>query len=268
LLFRFALLGPSGCGKTTLLKIVVDLIKPDSGKIEVFGEESGKRVSIPGRNLGFMFQEISLLDYFSIREMAFYFGKINGMKSGDIEKSLNHLIDMLELPDEDTLISGLSGGQKRNVSFIVTVLHKPKLLILDEPTVGLDPILREKMWSFLEETIHSSKTTIIITTHYIEEAIRANEVGIMRQGKLLAVDAPRNILRNLQTDTLEDAFLKLCNKENNYYEANFSRTEGEGSNSDRLVPENNVTTRKSVNSFTKIQMLNDRSFKSMCRHQA
>jgi hypothetical protein len=84
----------------------------------------------------------------------------------------------------------------------------------------------------------------------------------------LAVDAPRNILRNLQTDTLEDAFLKLCNKENNYYEANFSRTEEEGSNSDRLVPENNVTTRKSVNSFTKIQMLNDRSFKSMCRHQA
>ncbi len=117
---------------------MVDLIEPDSGNIEVFGEKSGKRVCIPGQNLGFMFQEISLLDYFSIREMAFYFGKINGMKNGDIEKSLNHLIDMLELPDEDTLISGLSGGQKRNVSFIVTVLHKPKLLILDEPTVGLD----------------------------------------------------------------------------------------------------------------------------------
>jgi ABC-2 type transport system ATP-binding protein len=169
-------------------------------------------------------QEIGLLDYFSIKEMAFYFGIINGMKSGDVQKSLNHLIDLLELPDEDTMISGLSGGQKRNVSFIISVIHKPKLLILDEPTVELDPILREKMWNFLDETIQSSGTTIIITTHYIQEAIKAGVVGIMRKGEILAVDASRNILQNLQADTLEDAFLILCNKESNYYESNFPST--------------------------------------------
>jgi ABC-type multidrug transport system ATPase subunit len=121
------------------------------------------------------------------------------------------------------------------------------------------------MWGFLEETIQTTKTTIIITTHYIEEAIRANEVGIMREGKLLAVDAPRNILHNLQSDTLEDAFLNLCNKGDNYYEANFPRTDrGESSNSERLVLENS----ENVNSFTKFIILNDRNFKNLYRHQA
>jgi ABC-2 type transport system ATP-binding protein len=117
------------------------------------------------------------------------------------------------------------GGQKRNVSFIVSALHKPKLLILDEPTVGLDPILRERMWNFLAETVQTSQTTIIITTHYIEEAANANDVGLMREGKILSVDSPQNILPNLQADTLEDAFLNLCHKENKFYGTMFPKSE-------------------------------------------
>jgi ABC-type multidrug transport system ATPase subunit len=264
--YSFALLGPSGCGKTTLLKVVIDLIKPDSGEVKVFGEHLGTRNShIPGRNVGYMPQEICLLDYFSIKEHAYYFGKINGMKSDDIQKNLTNLIDMLELPDEDTMICDLSGGQQRNVSFIVSVIHRPKLLILDEPTVGLDPILREKMWSFLEEVNQSTKTTIIITTHYIEEAIKANEVGLMRQGEILTIDAPRNIMNNLQTDTLEEAFVNVCNKENNYYETNFPKSENDDSINERFVFENNSTSDKK-SSFMKIKMINDKNLKSICRH--
>jgi ABC-type multidrug transport system ATPase subunit len=241
-------------------------MKPDSGEVKVFGESPGNRECIPGRNLGYMPQEIGLLNYFSIKEMAFYFGIISGMKSDKVQTSLDHLIDLLELPNEDTMISGLSGGQKRNVSFIISVIHKPKLLILDEPTVGLDPILREKMWNFLDETIQSSQSTIIITTHYIEEAIKASVVGIMRQGEILAIDAPRNILQNLQADTLEDAFLNLCNKESNYYETNFPKIEGEHSNFSSRVPVDSSKTDNNVSVFRKIQMINFRNFKNMYRH--
>jgi ABC-type multidrug transport system ATPase subunit len=249
---------------------VIDLIKPDSGDVKIFGERSGNRLCIPGRNVGYMPQEISLLDYFSIKEMAVYFGRVNGMKSEVIQKKLNHFIEMLELPNEDTLIGELSGGQKRNVSFIVSVLHKPKLLILDEPTVGLDPILREKMWNFLAEAVQTSQTTIIITTHYIEEAVNANDVGLMREGKILAVDSPQNILRNLQADTLEDAFLNLCNKENNYYGTMFPNSEGEHSKFEpqQTILEDDSATNKNINTLTKIQIINVRYFKNMYRHYA
>ncbi len=249
---------------------MIDLIKPDSGDVKIFGENSGNRLCIPGRNVGYMPQKISLLDYFSIKEMAVYFGRVNGMKCEVIQKKLNHFIEMLELPNEDTLIGELSGGQKRNVSFIVSVLHKPKLLILDEPTVGLDPILREKMWNFLAEAVQTSQITIIITTHYIEEAVNADDVGLMREGKILVVDSPQNILRNLQADTLEDAFLNLCNKENNYYGTMFPNSEGEHSNFEpqQIVLEDDSAANKNINSLTKIQIINLRYFKNMYRHYA
>jgi ABC-type multidrug transport system ATPase subunit len=120
------------------------------------------------------------------------------------------------------------------------------------------------MWNFLDETIQSTGTTIIITTHYIEEAIKANVVGIMRQGEILAVDAPRNILQNLQADTLEDAFLVLCNKESNYYETIFPKIEGEHSNFQlRVLSSKN---NKNVSAFRRIQMINFRNFKKLIGH--
>lgn len=121
-------------------------------------------------------QEIALVDEFTIKETLFYFGRICGMAEERIQERFKLLHELLELPDPDRFVVNLSGGQKRRVSFAAAMVHEPELLILDEPTVGLDPILREKIWAFLIENTRSSKLAVIITTHYIEEANLANRV--------------------------------------------------------------------------------------------
>ena len=119
-------------------------------------------------------QEIALTEEFSIKETIYYFGRIYGMSADRIRERYKLLKDLLDLPPGSRLLGHCSGGQKRRVSFAAAMVHEPELLILDEPTVGLDPILREKIWSFLVETTRTSKLAVIITTHYIEEAKQAN----------------------------------------------------------------------------------------------
>lgn len=119
-------------------------------------------------------QEIALVEEFSIKETIYYFGRIYGMSVDRIRDRYKLLHDLLELPHGDKYIGQCSGGQQRRVSFACAMVHEPELLILDEPTVGLDPLLREKIWDFLVDTTKSSKLAVIITTHYIEEARQAN----------------------------------------------------------------------------------------------
>lgn len=171
----YGLLGPSGCGKTSLLSCIVGVKFLNSGSIKVLGGEPGSKESgVPGPRVGYMPQDISLLEIFTIKEIIYYFGRICGVHSEDIEKNFNILKDLLELPDENRFVMNCSGGQKRCISFAACMIHKPELLILDEPTVGLDPLLREKLWEFLVKTAKSINTAIIITTHYIEEARQAD----------------------------------------------------------------------------------------------
>lgn len=119
-------------------------------------------------------QEIALTEEFSIKETIYYFGRIYGMSSEQIRERYKKLKDLLDLPPGSRQLGHLSGGQQRRVSFAAAMVHEPELLILDEPTVGLDPLLREKIWDFLVETTRTSKLAVIITTHYIEEAKQAN----------------------------------------------------------------------------------------------
>lgn len=172
-IFSYGLLGPSGCGKTVLISCILGIKKLDSGRVETFGG------SAASRRIGFMPQEVALITNFSIKENIYYFATLNGMKKINIDERFNFFKSFLELPDVNTRIKDCSEGQKRSVSFIACVIHNPELLILDEPTVGLDVMLREKMWKFLEGIVKSNKTSIIITTHYIEEAKYANCVCFM-----------------------------------------------------------------------------------------
>ncbi|CAF0942665.1 unnamed protein product [Brachionus calyciflorus] len=207
----YGLLGPSGCGKTTILRSVVGRVNLDSGLIKVLGKEPGEKGhGVPGVLVGYMPQEIALYNEFTINETLVYFGFLHNMKRENVNRRRDFLVEFLDLPSKTRLVKNLSGGQKRRVSMAIALLQEPKLLILDEPTVGVDPILREKIWSHLIDISKASHTTIIITTHYIEEARKADRVGLIRNGKILAENSPEYLLQTYNESSLENVFLKLC----------------------------------------------------------
>ncbi|VVC87177.1 ABC transporter G family member 23 isoform X2 [Leptidea sinapis] len=210
----YGLLGASGCGKTTLLSCIVGRRKLNSGEIWVLGGKPGTKGSgVPGKRVGYMPQEIALYGEFTIKETMMYFGWIFGMETSEIKQRLRFLLDFLDLPSENRMVKNLSGGQQRRVSFAVALMHDPELLILDEPTVGVDPLLRQSIWTHLVRITSSGDKTVIITTHYIEEARQAHCIGLMRSGRLLAEDPPQALLQRYGCISLEDVFLKLSRRQ-------------------------------------------------------
>lgn len=204
------MMGSSGCGKTTLISCLVNIGSLDSGEISIFGE--------PAKNLnksrvGYMPQESALINGFTVREMVWFFGTIFGMDYKKINERFYFLKSLLELPSEDRLIRDCSGGQQRRISFALSLVHEPELLILDEPTVGVDPLLRSKIWNYLMELTKTKNVTVLLSTHYIEEARQSNCVGVIRNGLMIAEDSPTNILINCETSSLEEAFLRLSERQ-------------------------------------------------------
>jgi len=212
----YGLLGASGCGKTTLLSCIVGRRRLDTGEIWVLGGKPGTKGSgVPGRRVGYMPQEIALYGEFSIKETMMYFGWIFGMETTEINDRLQFLLNFLDLPSQNRLVKNLSGGQQRRVSFAVALMHDPELLILDEPTVGVDPLLRQSIWNHLVQITKDGNKTVIITTHYIEEARQAHTIGLMRSGRLLAEESPQVLLSMYGCQSLEEVFLKLSRKQGN-----------------------------------------------------
>ncbi|XP_048514725.1 ABC transporter G family member 20 isoform X2 [Athalia rosae] len=210
----YGLLGASGCGKTTLLSCVVGVQRLDGGDLWVLGGRPGSQGSgIPGPRVGYMPQEISLVKEFTTANAMYYFGRISGVSDSDIEERLTFLTDLLQLPPRNRQVKHMSGGQQRRVSFAVSMIHRPELLILDEPTVGLDPVLRANIWTYLLKLTKEEDTAVVITTHYIEEAKQAHKIGMMRCGQLLAENTPNQILAQFECETLEQAFLTLSQRQ-------------------------------------------------------
>lgn len=210
-LYSYGLLGPSGSGKTTLLKSVVGQLTPTEGWVKVFGFQPNQPGSqIPGSAIGYMPQELAVYEDFTIKETLWYFGRLYRIPKKVIKERIEFLLTFLDLPRSKRLIVNMSGGQKRRVSLASALVHSPPLLILDEPTVGVDPLLRQSIWQHLVTLTQTEKITVIVTTHYIEEARRANIVGLMRRGKLLAENAPEDLMAKHDSTSLEDVFLKLC----------------------------------------------------------
>ena len=189
------------------------MIPLDSGDICVLGSKTkAHQILDKASKIGYMPQETALVGLLTVKETIYYFGNIFQMDIDKLRERYEMIHKLLELPYDDLKVDECSGGEMRRVSFAAAMIHEPDLLILDEPTVGLDPLLREKIWTFMLDVTRKSKLAIIITTHYIEEAKQADCVGLMRNGILLAEDTPSNILQRHEVDSLEEAFLRLCVK--------------------------------------------------------
>ncbi|XP_074603286.1 ABC transporter G family member 20-like [Brevipalpus obovatus] len=211
-----AIVGPSGCGKTTLIKLIVSLLPVDGGKIALFGHDctnspkNREIVGVPGPNLGFMPQEDALTDDLTVHECLYMYGILNRMEPSSINRRIREVLTDLDLIDsEKSYIFNLSGGMKRRVSLGIAILHSPQLLVLDEPTVGVDPILRHRIWQLMEN-MKNNEASILITTHYIEECGHADIMCFMRNGQILKAESPRTISAQNGFVSFEKVFLDLC----------------------------------------------------------
>lgn len=171
-------------------------------------------------------QDLSLTEVFTISETFKYFGHLFHMKHDVINERIDFLIDLLNIPNKNRKIDQLSGGEQRKVSLGVALLHRPPLLILDEPTVGVDPMLRYKIWQHLIELCKSESITVILTTHYIEEARLAHSIAMMRSGHILVEKDPNQLMLEFNYSNLEDVFFKLCKDDDAIdYETHRSRSD-------------------------------------------
>lgn len=196
-------LGPSGAGKTTLMRVIVGRKRPDSGGVRVLGQPAGHR-SLRGK-IGYMTQAVSVYPDLTVDENLRYFATIVGVRRTQLTTYLEE-VDMLA--QRHQLAGTLSGGQKARLSLAIALLGSPELLVLDEPTVGVDPVLRRELWEIFHRTA-SRGVTILVSSHVMDEASHCDELLLIRDGKLLAQDSPQTLCADTGTTTVEGAFLQL-----------------------------------------------------------
>jgi ABC-2 type transport system ATP-binding protein len=201
------LLGPNGAGKTTAIKILCGLLKPTGGEAYVLGMRIPHRGILP--SIGYMPQEPALYVDLSVHHNLQLYGELYDMPSSRIAEREEELLEFVALKGwRNKPVSNLSGGMKHRVSLACSMIHEPKLLFLDEPTVGVDPELRASFWEYFNR-LKMKGITIILTTHYMDEAQHCDKISLLRQGKLIAEGMPGEITRMTNTTSLEDAFLAL-----------------------------------------------------------
>ncbi|MBW4061028.1 ABC transporter ATP-binding protein [Candidatus Saccharibacteria bacterium] len=201
------IIGPSGAGKTTLIRALVGRQRITSGSIDIFDHPAGSAQL--RRQLGYMTQGAGTYSDLTVAENLRYFATMANIPRRRITAAVERVLTTTELsPHADRLIAQLSGGQRQRVSLGIALIAKPKLLILDEPTVGLDPVLRASLWQLFEQ-LAASGTTLIVSSHVMDEASRCHDLVLLRDGRLLAHGTPQQLCQQTGTTGVEAAFLKL-----------------------------------------------------------
>ncbi len=207
----FAFLGPNGAGKTTTIKMLTTLLRPTSGSIELDGLDPRTHQNEARRRFGIVFQDPSLDGDLTAKENMEIHGVLYHVPHKVRRQRTEELLKLFELWDRrDEQVKKFSGGMKRRLEIARGFLHTPKILFLDEPTLGLDPQSRNQLWSHVKRVNEAENVTVFLTTHYMDEADRvAHRIGVIDHGKLVAQGTPQAIKAQTETESLEDAFLKL-----------------------------------------------------------
>ena len=202
----YGLLGPNGAGKTTLIRAIVGLVAPDSGTVTVLGRRMPDLDILA--QVGYMTQQAALYPDLSVEENLRFFAAISGAES-----DVTEVLKTVELDQRRTsVVANLSGGLRQRCSLACALIHRPRLLLLDEPTVGVDPQLRVQFWEHFRE-MAAAGTTIIVSSHVMDEAERCQRLGLMRFGKLLAEGTPNEVRAQAGSNNLEEAFLRLSGRD-------------------------------------------------------
>ncbi|MCP9770868.1 ABC transporter ATP-binding protein [Lacihabitans sp. LS3-19] len=206
----FGFLGANGAGKTTAMKILCGLLSPTSGKATVAGFDVYKQNEEIKKHIGYMSQKFSLYEDLTVRENIRFFGGIYGIPRKELKGKIDALINRLGLNDEaDKLVGSLPLGWKQKIAFSVAILHEPKIVFLDEPTGGVDPITRRQFWDMIFEAA-SRGITIFVTTHYMDEAEYCGRVSIMVDGAIAALDTPDALKKQFGVENMDGVFLQLA----------------------------------------------------------
>jgi len=208
----FGFLGANGAGKTTAMRMFCGLILPTSGHATVGGFDVYKQNESIKNSIGYMSQKFSLYDDLTVFENMRLYAGIYGMKSKDIKPKASQILKELELESEkDTLVRSLPLGWKQKLAFSVAIFHEPKIVFLDEPTSGVDPITRREFWNMIYKAA-ANGITVFVTTHYMDEAEYCNRVSIMVDGRIEALDTPTAMKKSFGAESMNDVFLQLARK--------------------------------------------------------
>jgi ABC-2 type transport system ATP-binding protein len=208
----FGFLGANGAGKTTAMRMLIGLSKPTSGKARVAGFDVYRETEKIKKNIGYMSQKFSLYEDLTVVENIRFFAGIYGLSGGKIREKSEALIEQLGLQSEQkTMVRALPLGWKQKLSFSVAVLHEPRIVFLDEPTGGVDPLTRRQFWDLIyAETLKGM--TVFVTTHYMDEAEYCNRISIMVDGKIEALGSPSDLRKEHQAASMDEVFYKLARK--------------------------------------------------------
>ncbi|MDD5361692.1 MAG: ABC transporter ATP-binding protein [Ignavibacteria bacterium] len=211
----FGFLGANGAGKTTAMRMLCGLSIPSSGTATVAGFDVYKQTEQIKKNIGYMSQKFSLYEDLTVKENIDFYGGVYGLSKEKRKEKTEFLIDLLKIEDaKNKLIKSLPLGWKQKLAFSIAIIHEPKIVFLDEPTGGVDPITRRQFWDMIYEAADRN-VTVFVTTHYMDEAEYCSRISMMVDGRIAALDTPGNLKKQFGVETMHEVFVKLARPQSN-----------------------------------------------------